>query len=113
MAPLGRRQAPPYLLLGLIAGVISARLEPALGRRTPFWSAAALMGAGPIGLTAWRIAAMTVSSVLVMGVGGGPTPNAATCRKCQPEGSALERLPICRAGELPRPVGSRRYRNDQ
>jgi MFS family permease len=54
-----------------VAGVISARLERALGRRTLFWSAAALMGAGAIGLTAGRIAAMTIGSVLVMGVGGG------------------------------------------
>jgi MFS family permease len=54
-----------------VAGVISARLERALGRRTLFWSAAALMGAGAIGLTAGRVAAMTVGSVLVMGVGGG------------------------------------------
>jgi MFS family permease len=54
-----------------VAGVISARLERALGRRTLFWSAAALMGAGAIGLTAGPIAAVTVGSVLVMGVGGG------------------------------------------
>ena len=54
-----------------VAGVISARLERALGRRTLFWSAAALMGAGAIGLTAGRTAAVTVGSVLVMGVGGG------------------------------------------
>jgi fucose permease len=51
--------------------VSSARLERALGRRPLFWSAAALMGAGAIGLTAGRIAAETVGSVLVMGVGGG------------------------------------------
>jgi MFS family permease len=55
----------------LVAGVISERLERALGRRTLFWSAAALMGVGAIGLTAGRIAAVTVGSVLVMGVGGG------------------------------------------
>jgi MFS family permease len=55
----------------LVAGVSSARLERALGRRPLFWSAAALMGAGAIGLTAGRIAAVTVGSVLVMGVGGG------------------------------------------
>jgi MFS family permease len=55
----------------MVAGVISARLERALGRRTLFWSAAALMGAGAIGLTAGRIAEVTVGSVLVMGVGGG------------------------------------------
>jgi MFS family permease len=54
-----------------VAGVISPRLERALGRRTLFWSAAALMGAGAIGLTAGRVAEVTVGSVLVMGVGGG------------------------------------------
>jgi MFS family permease len=54
-----------------VAGVISARLERALGRRTLFWSAAALMGAGAVGLTAGRIAEATVGSLLVMGVGGG------------------------------------------
>jgi len=55
----------------LVAGLMSARLERALGRRTLFWSAAALMGSGAIGLTAGRIAELTVGSVLVMGVGGG------------------------------------------
>jgi MFS family permease len=55
----------------MVAGVISARLERALGRRRLFWSAAALMGAGTIGLTAGRTAEVTVGSVLVMGVGGG------------------------------------------
>jgi MFS family permease len=55
----------------MVAGVISAQLERALGRRTLFWSAAALMGAGVIGLTAGRIAEVTVGSLLVMGVGGG------------------------------------------
>jgi fucose permease len=55
----------------LVAGVSSARLERALGRRTLLWSAAALMGAGAIGLTAGRLAAVTVGSLLVMGGGGG------------------------------------------
>jgi MFS family permease len=55
----------------MIAGVTSARAERAVGRRTLLWSAAALMGAGAIGLTAGRIAATTVGSVLVMGAGGG------------------------------------------
>lgn len=55
----------------MVAGVISARLERALGRRTLLWSAAALMGAGAIGFTAGRITGVTVGSVLVMGVGGG------------------------------------------
>jgi MFS family permease len=54
-----------------VAGVVSARLERTLGRRRLFWSAAAVMGAGAIGLTAGRIALVTVGSVLVMGVGGG------------------------------------------
>jgi MFS family permease len=55
----------------MVAGVISARLERALGRRRLFWSSAALMGVGVIGLTAGGIAEVTVGSVLVMGVGGG------------------------------------------
>ncbi len=55
----------------MVAGVVSARLERTLGRRTLFWSAAALMGAGAIGLTVGRVAEVTVGSVLVMGVGGG------------------------------------------
>ena len=55
----------------MIAGLISSSLERALGRRGLFWSAAALMGAGTIALTAGRIAEVTVGSALVMGVGGG------------------------------------------
>jgi MFS family permease len=55
----------------MLAGATSVRLERALGRRTLLWSAAALMGSGAIGLTAGRIAEVTVGSVLVMGVGGG------------------------------------------
>jgi MFS family permease len=55
----------------LVAGVISARVEGAVGRRALFWSSAALMGAGTIGLTVGRVAAMTVGSVLVLGLGGG------------------------------------------
>jgi fucose permease len=55
----------------MVAGMTSPRLERALGRRRLLWSAAALMGAGAIGLTAGPIAAVTVGSVLVMGVGGG------------------------------------------
>src|SRR4051794_15993023 len=55
----------------MFAGVISARLERALGRHTLLWSAAALMAAGAIGLTVGRIAEVTIGSVLVMGIGGG------------------------------------------
>src|SRR5215210_5744526 len=54
----------------MVAGVVAARLERALGRRALLWSAAALMGAGAIGLTAGRVAGLTAGSVLVMGVGG-------------------------------------------
>ena len=55
----------------LVAGVVAARLERGLGRRALFWSAAAVMGAGAIGLTAGHVAGVTVGSVLVMGFGGG------------------------------------------
>src|ERR687889_161544 len=41
-------------------------------RRDPlFWSAATLMGTGATGLTAGRVAEVTVGSLLVMGGGGG------------------------------------------
>lgn len=55
----------------MVAGLIAPRLERVVGRRTVFWSAAALMGVGAIGLTAGRVAEVTVGSVLVMGCGGG------------------------------------------
>jgi len=55
----------------LVAGVISARLERAVGRRTLFWSSAALMGTGTVGLTVGRVAPATVGAVLLMGLGGG------------------------------------------
>jgi fucose permease len=55
----------------MVAGLISARLERVLGRRTLLWSAAVLMGAGAIGLTQGRVAEVTVGSVLMMGIGGG------------------------------------------
>jgi MFS family permease len=55
----------------LVAGVVSARVERRVGRRALFWSSAALMGAGTIGLTVGRVAPLTVGAVLVMGLGGG------------------------------------------
>jgi fucose permease len=55
----------------IVAGVGSARLEGVLGRGRLLWSAAAMMGAGAIALTAGRTAAVTVGSVFVMGLGGG------------------------------------------
>ncbi len=55
----------------LVAGVVAARLERALGRRALFWSSAALEGAGLVGLAAGPVAVITITSVFVMGVGGG------------------------------------------
>jgi MFS family permease len=55
----------------MVAGGVSTRLEQALGRRGLLWSAAAVMGVGAAGLTAGRVAAVTVGAVLVMGLGGG------------------------------------------
>src|SRR4051794_19756883 len=55
----------------MVAGLVAARIERAVGRRALFWSAAALMAAGAVGLTAGRVAAATVGSTLVMGLGGG------------------------------------------
>jgi MFS family permease len=55
----------------LIAGIVSGRLEVAIGRRMLLWSGAALMGAGTVGLTAGRAAEVTIASVFVMGFGAG------------------------------------------
>ena len=55
----------------MVSGVIAARLERVLGRRELLWLAAAVMGAGAVGLTAGHLAALTIGSVLIMGVGGG------------------------------------------
>src|SRR5215217_4602122 len=44
---------------GMVAGILSARLERALGRRALFWAAAAVMSGGAVGLTAGRIAPVT------------------------------------------------------
>src|SRR3954453_3879594 len=55
----------------MVAGVVAAWIEGAGGRRALFWSAASLRAAGAVGLTAGRVAAATVGSTLVMGLGGG------------------------------------------
>jgi MFS family permease len=55
----------------LIAGVLAGPIERRIGRRALFWSAATILGLGTIGLTAGPVAAATVGSVLVMGIGGG------------------------------------------
>ncbi|RKS80521.1 fucose permease [Motilibacter peucedani] len=55
----------------ILAGVVGVRLETAVGRGRLLWSATLLMSVGVVGLTAGRVATVTVGSVLVMGVGGG------------------------------------------
>ena len=55
----------------LVAGLASGPIERAIGRRALFWSSAALMGVGAVGLTAGRAAEATIGSLLVMGVAGG------------------------------------------
>ncbi len=54
-----------------VAGLVAARLERALGRGRLLWSAAAVMGAGVVGMTTARVVEATIASVLVMGLGGG------------------------------------------
>jgi fucose permease len=55
----------------VVAGLLSARIERTLGRRPLFWSSAAAMSIACVGLTAGRVVAVTVGSLLVMGVAGG------------------------------------------
>jgi MFS family permease len=55
----------------LVAAPLAARLEGAVGRRAVFWSSAAVLGAGAVGLALGRVAPATVGAVLVMGLGGG------------------------------------------
>src|SRR3954467_8468711 len=50
----------------IVAGFGAARLEGVLGRGRLLWSAAAMMGAGAVALTAGRTPAVTVGSVFVM-----------------------------------------------
>jgi len=69
-----------------VAGLVSARLEGWLGRRKLLWSAAALLGAGVVGLTVGSIVQVTVGSVLVVGWCSGrsklswPTTTASSAR---------------------------------
>lgn len=55
----------------MVAGVASVRLERLLGRQGLLWTAATVMGAGALALTAGRVVEVTVGSVAVMGLGGG------------------------------------------
>ena len=81
----------------LIAGVVSARLERVLGRRRLFWSAAVLMNAGAIGLTAGRVARVTVGSVLVMGLGAGDVRRRRDAARDDPGAALAERSSSCAA----------------
>lgn len=55
----------------MVAGVVSAPAETAIGRRLLLWASTALLGAGTVGLTAGGTPGVTIGSVLVMGLGGG------------------------------------------
>ncbi|HEX5087701.1 MAG TPA: MFS transporter, partial [Nocardioides sp.] len=55
----------------LVAGLASSRLEVAIGRRALLWSSAVLLCVGTVGLTAGKLAVVTIAAVLVMGLGGG------------------------------------------
>ena len=54
-----------------VAGLVTARLERALGRRRLLWSAAAVLAVGTVSLTLGGVVAVTIGSILVMGFGGG------------------------------------------
>jgi fucose permease len=55
----------------VIAGLITARAERALGRRAVFWLAPAGMAAGIVVLTLGRVAPVTVGALLFAGICGG------------------------------------------
>ena len=55
----------------LLAGLVSARAERAAGRKALFWLATLAMGAGTVLLAAGRTEAVTLTAMLVMGIGGG------------------------------------------
>jgi fucose permease len=55
----------------LIAGLVAGQLERVIGRKALFWLAAATMGAGALLLTAARVEALTLTSMVVMGLSGG------------------------------------------
>lgn len=55
----------------VIAGLVTARVERALGRRAVFWLAPVGMAAGLVVLTLGRVAPVTIGALLLMGVCGG------------------------------------------
>jgi len=54
-----------------LAGLLSPGAERRVGRRAVLWSAPAVLAAGTVGLVVGRTPALTLASVLVMGLGGG------------------------------------------
>jgi fucose permease len=68
---LGGLHVAAFAAGALVSGLMSSWVEQALGRRRLLWSSAALMAAGAAGLAAAPVVAATLSSVLVMGLGGG------------------------------------------
>jgi fucose permease len=60
-----------FALGSMVAGLTSARLERALRRGPLLWSGAACMGVGAVGLAAGQVIAVTVGSVLLIGIGAG------------------------------------------
>jgi predicted MFS family arabinose efflux permease len=55
----------------VVAGLVTARVERAIGRRAVFWLAPAGMTAGLVALVLGRVAPVTVGALLFMGVCGG------------------------------------------
>ena len=55
----------------VVAGLVAARTERAVGRRPMFWTSAALLAAATVALAAGRTVTVTVGSVLLMGFAGG------------------------------------------
>jgi fucose permease len=68
---VGGLHVAAFALGSLVAGLVSSRLERAAGRGPLLWSAAAVMGIGAIGLVLGGVVAVTLGSILVMGIGGG------------------------------------------
>jgi predicted MFS family arabinose efflux permease len=55
----------------LVAGFVAARAEHGAGRKALFWLSALAMAAGTILLAAGRTELVTLTAMLVMGIGGG------------------------------------------
>ncbi|HET6940432.1 MAG TPA: MFS transporter, partial [Nocardioides sp.] len=55
----------------LLAGLVSSRVELAVGRARLIWAGATLLALGAVGLAAGPVVAATIGATLVMGFGGG------------------------------------------